>query len=283
MPYEIKQLQIEGRNVKYFDVGKGMPLIALHGWISGKEIYIPMIDFLKEHYRIIVPDLPGFGETDPLDPIHTLSAYNEFMEKFTEALNLKKYYMIGTSIGGTIIFLHAHKNPDKVLKLVLNAPFYNTPQFPKLTGYRLSAFIIRNIIRYTFVQKFYHFQAYLYQKFRKGKIFKENNEGEMWEKNKFLIKTFGEKLKITPSHVIAETMTEFMSTNIENIVKEIETETLIFWAKKDHIFNVRWAYRLNNLMPNARLHVFKKGSHYSITEKMDIISQEIKHFLPISV
>lgn len=283
MSYQVKSIKVNGQKFSYFDEGEGIPLIALHGWISGKEIFTPMIDFLKDRYRLIALDLPGFGESDPMSGSHAMDKYSDVICEFTKALGLEKYYMIGTSTGGTIILHHSYKYPERVLRSVLSSPFYHYGQFPKLTGYRLTSFVLGNIVRFTLIQKFLHIQLFIFSKVKKEGMIKGNTSEELWEKNKVVVKGFGEKLKLTPTKVIGETLSELMRTNIEDMLKDIKTDTMIFWAKSDHIFHVKWAYRLNNLLPNSRLYIFKKGSHYSITEKMDVISDELRDFLPTSI
>ena len=45
------------------DEGKGFPLVLVHGFLGSSEMWKPQIDFFKDHFRVITPDLPGFGKS----------------------------------------------------------------------------------------------------------------------------------------------------------------------------------------------------------------------------
>ena len=45
------------------DEGKGFPLVLVHGFLGSSKMWKPQIDFLKDHFRVITPDLPGFGKS----------------------------------------------------------------------------------------------------------------------------------------------------------------------------------------------------------------------------
>ena len=46
------------------DEGKGFPLVLIHGFLGSSIMWRPQIDFFKDHFRVITPDLPGFGKSN---------------------------------------------------------------------------------------------------------------------------------------------------------------------------------------------------------------------------
>ena len=46
------------------DEGKGFPLVLIHGFLGSSKMWEPQIDFFKDHFRVITPDLPGFGKSN---------------------------------------------------------------------------------------------------------------------------------------------------------------------------------------------------------------------------
>ena len=46
------------------DVGKGFPLVLIHGFLGSSKMWKPQINFFKDHFRVITPDLPGFGKSN---------------------------------------------------------------------------------------------------------------------------------------------------------------------------------------------------------------------------
>ena len=48
------------------DVGKGFPLVLVHGFLGSSKMWEPQINFFKSHFRVITPDLPGFGKSNKI-------------------------------------------------------------------------------------------------------------------------------------------------------------------------------------------------------------------------
>ena len=46
------------------DKGEGFPLVLIHGFLGSAKMWEPQIDFFKNHFRVITPDLPGFGKSN---------------------------------------------------------------------------------------------------------------------------------------------------------------------------------------------------------------------------
>ena len=46
------------------DEGKGIPLVLIHGFLGSSKMWGPQIDFFKNYYRVITPDIPGFGKSN---------------------------------------------------------------------------------------------------------------------------------------------------------------------------------------------------------------------------
>ena len=62
----LKTLELQGRCVSYIDEGEGDPLLLVHGFPLDHSMWQQQIDFFKTKYRVICPDLPGFGASEPL-------------------------------------------------------------------------------------------------------------------------------------------------------------------------------------------------------------------------
>tara|TARA_Y100000748_G_C15365614_1_gene437569 strand:+ start:594 stop:827 length:234 start_codon:yes stop_codon:yes gene_type:complete len=49
------------------DIGKGFPLVLVHGFLGSSEMWKPQIEYFKKNYRVITPDLPGFGKSNKIE------------------------------------------------------------------------------------------------------------------------------------------------------------------------------------------------------------------------
>ena len=93
-------------------------LVLLHGWGGQWKSWFPVIAALKAHYPLIVPDLPGFGET-PLEQPMTLNDYANEVVVMLTILKLKSVVLVGHSFGGAIAMKIASQRPELVKQLII--------------------------------------------------------------------------------------------------------------------------------------------------------------------
>ena len=55
------------------DTGKGFPLVLVHGFLGSSKMWEPQIEVLKKNYRVITPDLPGFGRSNKVKPYNNIN------------------------------------------------------------------------------------------------------------------------------------------------------------------------------------------------------------------
>ena len=122
-PFPVKTLSLDGMQVAYVDVGRGKPtLIFLHGLGSNLHAWQPTIDGLKDRYRCIALDLPGYGKSSKGDYPYTMSFFARVVTDFMDAMNIPKAVVVGHSMGGQIALTLALDKPVRVSRLVLIAP-----------------------------------------------------------------------------------------------------------------------------------------------------------------
>ena len=114
-----QRIMVGELDIHYFAGGEGDPLVLIHGGGDGAEAWLDSISDLCEHYRVYVPDLPGFGGSQPMGDNHDISEYVEFVEGFSSSLGLKRFHLAGHSFGGGVALHYALKFPHKIGKLVL--------------------------------------------------------------------------------------------------------------------------------------------------------------------
>jgi pimeloyl-ACP methyl ester carboxylesterase len=105
------------------EAGNGPPMIALHESPRSSISLIPLIEGLRDRFRVIALDTPGYGLSDPL-PIAepTLDGYIDALSDIMTALGLRRAVLYGAHTGAAIAAQFAIRYPDRVLRLVLDAP-----------------------------------------------------------------------------------------------------------------------------------------------------------------
>lgn len=120
----------------YLEGGSGSEvLLLIHGFAGDKDNFTRIARFLTPHYRVIIPDLPGFGDArrDP-GARHDMAAQVETLRAFMAELGVQRYHMGGNSMGGFIASECAARYPELVASLWLLAPAgtdasFDTPAF----------------------------------------------------------------------------------------------------------------------------------------------------------
>ena len=103
------------------DIGTGFPLVLVHGFLGSSAMWSPQKDFLSKYYRLIAPALPGFGESSNIKSLDSINAMAKSVLKILEKKKIKKFNLMGHSMGGMIAQEMAIKSGDKINKLICYA------------------------------------------------------------------------------------------------------------------------------------------------------------------
>ena len=120
---KLRRAEIPGFALRYLEGGAGEPLLLLHGIGADKDNFVPIARLLCRHYRVIIPDLPGFGDSDkPQEASYRLHDQVRNLMAFADALGIKTFHLGGNSMGGSIAASAAAAQPQRVTSLWLLAP-----------------------------------------------------------------------------------------------------------------------------------------------------------------
>lgn len=111
-----------GLHTFYIEAGRGTPVILLHGLGATNTSFLTTFVDLQRDYRVIAPDLPGFGES--AKPVRSYNAafYGKWLIDFLDALGIDKAHLIGNSMGGRVAIEAALAAPERVDRVALLAP-----------------------------------------------------------------------------------------------------------------------------------------------------------------
>ncbi len=98
--------------IAYNDNGYGQAVILLHGFCETKEMWRAFEKELSTHYRVLSPDLPGFGESRWLEDDLSLPQVASSLVDWMEELSLETPIIIGHSLGGYVALEIARLSPD---------------------------------------------------------------------------------------------------------------------------------------------------------------------------
>ncbi|NWG37263.1 alpha/beta hydrolase [Nitrososphaera sp.] len=136
--------KVDDYTVRYLDYGLpregAEDLILLHGLGASSERWLRVAPALSRYFRVLVPDIVGFGYSDKPDVEYTVDFFVDFLDKFLQNVGANRPHMIASSFGGHIAAEYAIRRGRALRKLVLAAPAgMMKTSTPVLDGYIMAA------------------------------------------------------------------------------------------------------------------------------------------------
>jgi pimeloyl-ACP methyl ester carboxylesterase len=116
-----RRLRVKSRLIRYFVGGEGPPLVLVHGLGGSAANWVELAPLLARDYRLIVPDLPGHGESEPLAGVPGMQPYADRVVAVMEHEGAAPAPIVGHSLGGLVVLRLALRRPDAVSAVVLAA------------------------------------------------------------------------------------------------------------------------------------------------------------------
>ena len=119
--FEERFAEVRGSRLRYLVCGEGEPLVLVHGLGGAAANWLALAPLLLRGRRLLVPELPGHGGSEPLPAAANLNAYADSLAEVVEREGLSPAAVVGHSLGGAIALRLAIRRPDGVSRLVLAA------------------------------------------------------------------------------------------------------------------------------------------------------------------
>lgn len=123
---------VDGLRIHFKRDGAGPVVVLLHGSASSLHHFTPVAASLSASFDVIRPDLAGFGLTGPrVDRDYRITTYASTISRFTASLGVRRYALVGNSLGGNVAWNLALDEPERISALVLiNATGYPEKTLP---------------------------------------------------------------------------------------------------------------------------------------------------------
>lgn len=115
----VQELSVEGRRLRYLDVGAGPPVLLVHGLGGSWQMWHRNIAELAAEHRVLAVDLPGFGRSDALDPATGIRGYALALAQVLDHAGVDRAVVVGHSLGGLVVQHLALQCPDRVEGLMV--------------------------------------------------------------------------------------------------------------------------------------------------------------------
>lgn len=261
------------------EAGSGPAVMLLHGGgpgASGVSNYSRNIDALAKRYRVLVPDMPGYGRSskriDKSDPFGSLA---DAMRGLLDELSISTAHLIGNSYGGAAALRLALDTPGRVGKLVLMGPggIGTTRGLPTAGLNSLLAYYggtgpsrekLAEFIRNFLVYDGDSVPAELIDLRYAASIDPE---------------VVADPPLSRPSGPFALRTLWRMDLTRDSRLASLQTPTLILWGRDDKVNKPSGGPLLQNIMPNAELVMTSRTGHWMQWERADLFNQIVGEFL----
>jgi pimeloyl-ACP methyl ester carboxylesterase len=257
-----------GITTHYQEMGSGHPVLLLHGSGPGVSAWANWrltIPALAEHYRVIAPDIVGFGYTErPRDVYYSLQTWIHHVWSFMDALGIQKTSLVGNSLGGRIGLGMAAQHPDRLDRMVLmgspGVGMTPTEGLKALRAYQPSEENMRQLLLNCFAVD----PAIITDDLVRTRYEASVAPGafEAYRDMFFSPEHAGGELSIT-----------------EEEVRAVPTRTLLVHGREDKVVPVEVAWNMVRLLPNADLAVFAQCGHWTQIERAEDFNDLVTSFL----
>jgi 2-hydroxymuconate-semialdehyde hydrolase/2-hydroxy-6-oxo-octa-2,4-dienoate hydrolase len=257
-----------GIQTSYLEAGAGDPVVMLHGsgpGVSAMANWQHNIGALSQRFRVLAPDIVGFGATQRRDDVvYSLRTWTDHIWAFLDAHGIEKTAIVGNSLGGRIALQMATDRPDRVTKMVLmGAPGVGmtlTDGLAALRAYEPSHDAMRDLLRNYFAVDPAMITDELVAIRYEASI--ADGAYEAYRAMYFDPRHTGSELGIT-----------------EREVRATATPALLVHGREDKVVPMQVSVTMLGLLPNADLHVFSACGHWTQIERADEFSALVADYL----
>jgi 2-hydroxymuconate-semialdehyde hydrolase len=261
-------IQAGGIDTHYLAAGSGEPVLMLHGsgpGVSGTANWQRNIGALAKQFRVLAPDIVGFGDTErPADIMYSLRTWTDHVWAFLDAHGIGATSIVGNSLGGRIAMQMATDAPERIRKMVLmGAPGVGmtlTDGLAALRTYQPSPEAMRDLLRNYFAVDPTMITDDLVRIRYEASV--ADGAFEAYQAMFTDPRHKGSELGIT-----------------EPEVRAITTPTLLVHGREDKVVPLAVSITMLGLFPNADLHVFSACGHWTQIERADEFSALVAEYL----
>jgi pimeloyl-ACP methyl ester carboxylesterase len=251
-PDDAQYLTMGGIRIRYVSLGRGKPLLLLHGWGTSLDTFGAMIEDLKRQFRITAFDFPGHGGSDMPPVTWAVDAFVGLTLGVMAELGIERASVLGHSFGGRVAIKLAAAYPEMVDRLVLVDSAGVPP--PQTIKRRLKRVASKSA----------------------------NTIGRLGRPGQAVRRATVRRIA-SPDYKAAgplrDTFLAIVGEDLRPVLPRIKAPTLLVWGESDGDTTLADAHTMEKLIPGARLLVLKNAGHFSYLDQYGRFRLAIVSFL----
>jgi pimeloyl-ACP methyl ester carboxylesterase len=271
---EIEEVFIETNGIRLHTiiVGSGEPLILLHGFPEFWYCWSKVIPFLKDDFKLVIPDMRGYNLSDKPEGVenYKVEILIEDIKGLSESLKLERFNLAGHDWGGAVAWIFAEKYPELLKKLIiLNAPHHK---------------VFQKVIRTDKEQQKASNYMLEFLKPNSEKLIIENDYEAL--KKAVFTKSFTDFDKekyieawSQPGAIVGGVNYYRAIASFNEWAGIIETPTLVLWGMNDIALRPQLLDGLSDYVKDLRIERNEESSHWITHDAPEFVSSKIREFI----
>ncbi|MCB0032614.1 MAG: alpha/beta fold hydrolase [Anaerolineales bacterium] len=273
--------QINGQPIHVVKTGTAhrQTAVLIHGWSSSWYAMYPLLELLHERYRCVAVDLPGYGESPPLEGPITIKRYVDLLAALIREVSEGPVILVGHAMGGMISITLSLHYPELVERMVLICP--------TITG-RLSRFINVFISPITLMERF-GFGSYIVSGVEQAfvgltdRLMRPASFAERTAiPDEVYARLRSDARRMGQGRVRAECFRAMSENNLRDQLKQVETPALVIWGAEDNTVPLSDASIVDDEWWDADLRILPKAGHWPHFERPNATNRLISAYLGIA-
>jgi len=280
-PVEHKTATVEGITMFYREAGRrDAPIIVLlHGFPSSSRMFATLFPLLSPTYRLVAPDLPGFGHSDKPSPAefpYTFDHLAYCVRKLLSQLDIYRYTLYMQDYGGPIGFRLAIANPEHVAALIIQNAVAHVEGLSEAWAIRKAFWLDRagheEKMRQALLSVEVARQRHLAGVTRPVLI-----DPDTWsDEFAFLTRPGMAEIQLALAFDYQSNVAAYPEW--QAYLRDNRPPTLVVWGKNDPLFTVAGAMAFGREVPDAEIHLLN-ASHFALDEEVAAIAALVRRFL----
>jgi len=257
-------IQLDDIQLFYDDTGSGPPVVLLHGYPFNRTLWKDQVEALRDDYRVITPDLRGFGDSDASDGAATMSRMARDVAQLLDALEISSATIGGLSMGGYVVLAFYKQFASRVSGLLLadTRSQSDTEENKQVRASQAQQVMAEGMagIADAMLPKLLTSETVS----RRPEVVKRVRD--------MMIKT-------NPAGAAAALLGMAVREDQTSLLSQIAVPTLILVGREDPITPVADSEKMHDQIKGSRLIVIENAAHVSNIEQADVFNVELRSFL----
>jgi pimeloyl-ACP methyl ester carboxylesterase len=276
-----KTVTVDGLSIFYREAGNPInpKIVLLHGFPSSSHQYRNLIHALSDHFHVVAPDYPGFGNSaspSTKEFNYTFERISEIMEEFLKTIGFTHFGLFMQDYGGPVGFRIVSRHPDWLEWLIIqNTNAYEIGFSAVWDGFRNALWKNRSPETERPLAAFLQLDA-IKQVYLHGHKNAETISPDNWNMDfQFMERSGARQIQMDLFYDYRTNVTLYPKW--QELLRERQPKTLIFWGQNDIFFTREGGEAYLKDLPDAEMHRLDSG-HFAVEDCLDEIANNISRF-----